>query len=729
MTVKKDSALTAQDEYTLTEQKPADRPEVKDYDTPKYFEKLVLTPEQQERLIREVWDELDAIKAERNERKLEAKWKALDSQYEGVVEEDELRAFNLCRRVTKIKVDAVERLVMKAFWKSDPKFSITARPEFERQGGEEVCQAQEDYLDYTIDNEIPFLPSERRTVHSAVVKGTGIKKWNHEIRREKRKRPECYDGTKKKPAFLPNGQPKLDEKRQPVFINTGLESFLRAYPDAPVQYPGFVKKLEEGKKISLMVEYEETTYNNPMPTHIPLKDFYVRVMCDGYEGMKTEKLLVERQNFSWWKLKKKEKQGHFYNIDELLYDTAEDKKVEKKNANHATKNYDILECTFHFKLNPSDEEEVKIICWIAEERKVVIGSILYPYHALDCVYNVKQIANIWEGFYQPGLAEYLTDNNIAENAILNFTLEGALAANTITPVAETDSPLHAQFLDKRWAHGVPLEKKKGEEVDFLNKYIGGFNHTQLLTLLEFLGRDDGDVVGVSQLVTGRESALDPNAPASKTLALLQQSGIHVEDYIDALSPAAARDADMILQIMYQMSEEGAKYRPRPDRVVGSDPFMMIDRQAMIARTNIQSQAKAFNMNEANEKVEDLALYKTVRMEPIIARNPKSVYVILKSLIKGWSPKWRNKIDEILPPLEQFQAEQQRLIAQGVAQFLQGKLQAAQQAGQEGFTDQPPVIAEQLMAVISDLVGESTTTPSPEVVAAREKEAKNAPQPV
>lgn len=728
MTVKKDASLTYQDDFTLTEQEPA---KGKDYDseTPKYMEKLKLTEEQQERILKEIKEELDAIKKEREDRGLEKKWAVLEAQYEGIVDEDELRAFNLCRRVTKIKCDAVERLTMKAFWKSEPKFSITARPEFERQGGEEVCQAQEDYLDYTIDNEIPFMPAERRTVHSAVVKGTGFKKWFHEIRREKRKRVECYDGSKQKPAFRPDGQPAVDEKGQQLMSNPGLESFLRAYPDAPAQYPAFVAKLMAGKKIDLVVEYEETTYNNPMPTNIDLKDFYVRVDCDGYEGMKTEKLLAERENYTWWKLKKKEKQDYFYNIDELLYENEADKAANKKKENYASEKYDVLLCTFYFKLNPDDEEEVKLMVWVAEKKWKVIGSILYPYYALDCIYNVKHIANIWKGIYQPGLAEYLTDNNIAENAILNFTLEGALAANTITPVAESNSPVHSQFLDKRWAHGVPIEVKAGEKVDFLNKYIGGFNHTQLLTLLEFLGRDDGDVVGVNQLVTGRESELDPTAPASKTLALLQQSGIHVEDYIESLAPAAARDADMILQIMYQMSDEGRKYRPRPERIVGSDPFKIIDRQDMIARTTIVSNAKSFNLNEANERTEDLALYRTVRTEPLIARNPKSVYVILKSLIKGWSPKWRNRVEEILPPLEQFQAEQQKLIAQGVAQFLQQKLQDAQAAGQPGFTDQPPVIVEQLMAVISDLVGESATPPTPEVQAEREKEAKNAPQPV
>jgi hypothetical protein len=715
MIINRDQSLNPQDNYTLKEADPK-KPEDKDDDTPIYMETLDLTKEQQERLLTEVKEELDEIKKEREELKLEQKWRALENQYEGQVEEDAIRQFNLCRRVTKVKCDAVERLVMKAFWKSDPKFSISPRPEFDRQGGRELCQAQEDFLDYKIDNTIPFDAPERQTVHSAAVKGTGIKKWFHEIRREKRRREEFYDGSKIKMIAGPDGQP--------VEINQGLIDFAKAYPDAQNQYPAFIKKIQSGKKVRLVAEYEETVYNDPLPTNVSLKNFYVRVGCAGYEGLKTQKLIVERlPSLTWWELKLRERQKRFYNIDELMYKDGDSKKDNKKKENYSNEKYDILECTYQFKLKETDEDEIKIIVWVAEDRWIVVGSILYPYYAIPCVYNPKYIATIRDGFYQPGIAEYLTDNNIAENAIINFTLEGALAANTITPIADRDNPVHAQFLDKRWAHGIPIETKEGKPIDFLNKYIGNFNHTQLLTMLEFLGRDDGEVTGINQLMTGQESRLDPTAPAAKTIALLQASGINIEDFIDNLLPSATRDADMILQLYYQMSEEGEKYAPKPERVVGSNPFSTLSRSDMIARTNIQSRAKSFNYDEITEKQEDLALFSTIRQEPIITRNPQAVYVLLKHLIRGWSKKWKNLVDQLLPPLEQFQQQQQQLIAQGVAQFLTQKLKEAQAAGQEGLTDEPPVIVQQLLAVISDLQGESMTLPPKEVVQEREKQAK------
>lgn len=707
-------ALTQEDEYKLTEVKPEPKDQDSEYDIPKYMEQIELTKDQEERLLMELKKEFEAIKKERSEKGLEEKWKALENQYEGVMEEDELRQFNLSRKVTKIKCDHVERMIMKAAWKTEQKFSVTARPQFEREGGRQVVDAQSDFLDYKLDNDIPFLEPQRKAVHTSVVKGTGILKWSYEIRREKRKRPECYDGSKTESIQTPQGQ--IIEK------NLGLEQFLKAYPDGAEKHEGIIKKLLAGKKVELQVEYEETTYNDPWPTHVKLEDFYVRVCTDGYEGLKTTRLIVERQEYNYWQLRRMERQKKFYNIDQLIYDKDE-KGDNKEKEGYETEIYKILECTFYFKLDPKDEEETKFIFHVAEDKWVVIGARDYSYYAIPCVYNPHYLAKIWEGFYQPSLAEYITDNNIAENAILNYMLEGVMTANTITPIVDSDNPAFGQFLEKRWAHGIPIETTGGKPIDFLGKYIGNFNHPALLTMLEFLGREDGDITGVNQLQTGRESALDPSAPAQKTAMLIQQSGINIEDYIDAMTPSFNRSAEMILQLYAQHNEEGGKYKPRPEKVVGSNPFSVISRQDMIARTNIQSQAKAFNMDEINLKAELLSLWQLMRQEPLFNQNPEAVYSFLKMIVKSWSKQARNVIDQILPPLAQFKQQQQMLVAQGVAQFLQGKVQEAMMGGQTEFLEKPPAMAQQLMQVIGLLTKESATPPTKEEVQAREKEQK------
>jgi len=725
MIVKTDESLEKKDqEYTMEAVAVAVKPSKSDddYNTPKYMKRLKLSKEQEERLVKEIWDELDAIKKERDAKKLDSKWRALDNQYEGNVEEDSLRQFNLCRRVTKVKADTVERLIMKASWKSDPLFSISARPQFEREGGRETTEAQEDFLDYKFDNDIPFIAPQRKTIHSAIVKGTGILKWFHVLKREKRIREETYDGSKTEVTMI---------QGQQAILNKGLESFVKAYPDAKTEYMTFYNKLLSGKKIEIVVKYEETIYNDPLPTNVPLKDFYVRTATKGYEGLKDTQLIVERQNYNWWEMKQMEREKKFYNIDELMYKSGDKDRMKndrEKKANYANESFDVLECTYYFRMkddvvssNDSESSPDKIIVWIAEERKMVIGCIRYPYYAIPCIYVPHYISSIWDGFYQPGLAEYITDNNIAENAILNFTLEGALAANTITPIADINNPVHAQFLDKRWTHGVPIETKDGKPIDFLQKYIGGFNHQQLLSMMEWLSRDDGNLT-VNDLVSGRESEIDPTAPAKKTMMLLQQSGISVEDYVDVIAKSFEITAGIVLQLYYQMSEEGLQYSPRPERVTGDpETFKKISKSDMKARTNIQSQAKSFNFDSVNEKVEDLAFFQTFRAEPIIARNPDAIYKMLKIIMKGWSKKWKNNVEQILPPLADFKKEQQMMVAQGVAQFLKEMMTSAAQAGQSELPMDPEAIAGQLMQVIETLMKDQATNPSEDEIKEMEKQ--------
>ena len=712
--IKSDSAtLTDEQDYEIEESK-IKKPEKgdDDYGIPAYMEQIELSKEQEERLLMELRKEFDAIKKEREDKGLERKWRALDNQYEGIMEEDSLRQFNLSRKVTKIKCDAIELKIMQAAWKTEQKFAVTARPQFEREGGQEVVDAQSDFLDYKLDNDIPFMEPQRKVVHQAVIKGTGILKWNYEIKRERRKRPECYDGAKTETIQTPQG---MMEK------NVGLEQFMKAYPDAAVKHAGIIKKLLAGKKVELMVDYEETTYNDPLPKHVRLEDFYVRVCTDGYEGLKTTRLIVEREEYNYWQLKQMERQKKFYNINQLIYE-ADEKGDKKEREGYESENYKVLECTFYFKLKPEDEEETKFVFNIAEDKWVVIGARDYPYYSVPCVYNPHYIAKIWEGFYQPSVAEYITDNNIAENAILNFMLEGVMTANTITPIVDSDNPAFAQFLEKRWAHCIPIETTNGKPMDFLSKYIGNFNPQSLLTMLEFLGREDGDITRVSQLQTGRESALDPSAPASKTAMLMQQSESGIADYLDVMMPSFNRSAEMILQLYAQHNEEGGKYKPSPERVVGSNPFSVISRQDMTARTNIQSQAKAFNFDDLNEKQELMTAWQLIRPEPIFNQNPEAVYAFLKMIMKAWSKKTRNLVEQILPPLAQFKKQQQMLVAQGVGQFLQTKAQEMVQAGQQEFLDEPGAMAEQLMQVIGGLMKDSGTPPSKEEVEAREAQS-------
>jgi len=687
-----------------------------DNDMPQYLNHLTYSKEQVERLRTEVFDEFEYLKKERDELNLPEKWKMLENQFAGKLQADSYRQFNLHRQLTKTKVRTVVGRIMSALFKPDTLFSVFSRPEFATQGGSEVCEKQEDFLDYKIDEVIPLKSPMRKVAKSSVVKGVGVLRALHEIKRENRRREETYKGVLE-PLLDPETGEIIREPNSDMPIydeskNTGLIDFVSTYPDTLHLYPGYIEKLKKGKEINLVIEYTETTYNDPKPVYVEVENFYVRNSVEGYEGLKDTLMIVEREKFNWWELKKEEKLGNFENIDELMY-TDGDKKEKAKD--YKQREYNILRCTYYFSEKEDDEDEKKIVCWFDEENKIFLGAINYPYYGIASYYIPFYIIDEDLGFYKCGLAEDLTDSNIAENAILNFVLEGALIANTVTPIAPEGSAVDTQLLEKRWVHGMTLNAVPGE-VDFLNKYMGRFDIGGLLNLMNYLVKMDDDISGVSSLMTGRADPIDPRAPATKTMALLEQSGESINAYLEVFALSVNITATVLLQMYHQISrEDGILYRKSAERSVGGDPFASISRSEIIAKTNIQSQAMAYNFDKLDEKRTTLALHQVLREDPIIKQNPDAVHYLVQSLIKSWSPKWKNNIQKILPPMEEFQKQKLMLGLQAVDAYVQGKIKDAELGGID-----PKFDPEELVSSVSQYVQESITPPSKEEVQAREQ---------
>jgi hypothetical protein len=462
-----------------------------------------------------------------------------------------------------------------------------------------------------------------------------------------------------------------------------------------------------------VASYKETTYNDPRAKFVNLKDFYVRLNTDGYAGLKTTKLIVKRENYNYWELLTEEKKGNFTDIEKLVSD---EKTPDKKIANYENLDWDVLKCTYYFKLDEKDEEATKIVCWISEEKKIILGVADYPWYAIDCVYIPYYYKKKYEGFYQPGIAEDLTDNNLAENAILNLTLEGAYIGNTVTPITK-DPKVMAQFLEKRFTHGVPIEGD-AKNIDFLQKYmrptdIGGL-------IMQYLVKGDDDASHITSGMSGQETPSDPNAPASKTIALLRQSGIDIDDFIMHVIPSFNEIGYILLNMYYQMSKEGVDYQPRPERVVGKNPFATLERNDMIARTNLQAMAYAYQFDKVNEKNEDLALYQVVRQEPLIAKNPEAVYTLLKNIVENWSVKWKNISNKLLPSLSDFKKMQVQTALQGVALYVKSVLDNSKMTNTE-----PEFDVKALLPVIADLEAMLVTPPSEEAIKAKQQQDKEA----
>ena len=101
----------------------------------------------------------------------------------------------------------------------------------------------------------------------------------------------------------------------------------------------------------------------------------------------------------------------------------------------------------------------------------------------------------------------------------------------------------------------------------------------------------------------------------------------------------------------------------------------------------------------------------------MAQYPEAIYVMAKNVIKSWSKKWANQIDQIMPSPDKFKRSQLMAAVQAIAIYTKQLIANSQ------ITGQPPQIdPKQLMAIMQQAQVEAVTPPSKEVMKEREQNA-------
>lgn len=705
-------------DYTLKAVKPKNDPDSDE--TPQYQQTIDLTEKQADRLMEAGIREFKAIVAEKDELGIDEKSGMLQNQYDGIMEQNQDQQFSLHMHTTKIKIDAIVRSAKTSFIDSDPKFAITPQPGYaakDSRSADEVCQQQQDFLDFAISQELNLESPFEMALYSAAIKAVGILKFPWKYRQEKRQREECYEG-----KFIVQGV----INGRAVVKNPGLELFVQQYPDAQKRYPVLYEKVQRGKTIYVQADYNEVVYNNPDPQYIENENFYVYDYVDGLKGIKSARCICERQKYTWSELRDMERSEGWSNIDSMRFPgsvrsssykqmtESQRKEADKEFKDADTRKYPVIEQTYFFNIDDTGDigDEVKVKFWWSEDREVLLHCQHYPYENISTEYIPIYMRRIRPGFWQNAMsiASDLSDSNLAENALVNFMLEMAWIETTVTPVIKEGSPSEKQLMTRRWNHGVPIVIKKdasevSKEITFLQKPQS--QAAGMIPIIQYLLKQDDDVTGVSSLMSGRESPTDPRAPAIKTIALLKQSGLNIESYVKTALPSFNEIAVVLLALYYQMTEDSKAFLTRKtvQDLTNSNPFKRITRQQMVAKTNIKSQAYAFALDKIQEKQENIALYSVLRSEIAARGDAESLDNLVRSLIESWSPQWKTRVGLVWPTLSEFKQRQLKMAAQGCMAYMQQLKQQEQVSGVPAQAD-----AQKLIAMLGQLQQMSMASP-------------------
>jgi hypothetical protein len=674
--------IKVDEEYAIRNQTSEEKEKWEGADVPEYRIQLDLNEEQKSRLMKQVKAEFDALKKEREELGLTKKWEERDAQYDGQLAPIKFIEFAIDVRESKIKVDTIVRALKEAFLPEDGDIvDVSPRPDTARKDGWQIAEKQQQFIDFAMDEEVKPEMAFSKVFTSGVKKFVGIMKQVWAYKQEIRRREEHWEGKLVQVDTKPDGTP--------IMFNEGLRNFLNMYPDAPKRYPAQVKKLLAGESIDIVVAYKEQIDNNPEYKYIKIEDFYVRNCCDYNKGLRYEHLITERQDYSYWELKKKEANEEFKDVGRL-FDAVEGNTDDAGGSDFMTKTYDVMEHTTYFRINENDEDETKIKLWTDEDVEDYLGAEQYPYYSIDCDYTGFWPKENDKGFY--GNAESimydLRDTHIAQDALISLVLHSIYIRNIITPIVRSGSDAETMFLDHDFKNGKPIP------VDDLTDDVGkAFGFVQWpvtdtnggLAMLEKLKRIGSDVSRVTDLVTGNASELDPSAPASKTIALLQQSGMGIKEYIKNILPSFNITASNLLQLYYQMSTEDRKYRIRQKskQVTGKDIFENIKREEMVVKTNIQSRAATFVFDKVNEKREALVALQSVQNSPYLQTMPEVQWKAFRIFMSTFGGRWKTFADSDLPSPDQFKKQQMGVAMQAIAALFQ------QAQAQSEVTGVPP----------------------------------------
>lgn len=728
-------------EMTLQELTPQEREEEEKL-IPKYMSRFEPKEIDKERIIKEISNEIEAIDEEWGESGVVDRWDELDDMYYGNMQPPvQDQQYNIKRGTAQNKVDIITNKITEAILEPDPMFSVTPRPEDEAKNADEAnqfkidAQAQSDFLDFGMDEEVPIRRPLEMTVRSSVLKNLGWLNIDQKVEVESKKREEVFTGNPKwsivdqekgrKIEITKEAAQRIKREKPEVEIewtNTELDRFLRDYPDDAKKFPGIAKKIARGEKVSLLITYKEIVYNAPFTEYVDNKDLKVRKGIDNYQDVCTTQLVAEREEYTWWELKQLEEKEYFYDIDKLIKDEDNQKDADK---NYANEKYEIWKCTFITNVTEGDEDKVKAEYWVSleEDNKIMVGSKFFDFYAFGSKYVPFITKNVSKGLInQSGVGDTMIDDDVVMNEFTNFLIEGMKIASNITPITDEGSATDMQFLENRFSPGLSMQRTQGEVIDFLQNHIKPPDVSGILAIMQWVQQGVDNKTMVSSILTGQDSPTDPRAPATKTIAQMNASNINIKPYILSIKNSINQVAYMILAIYAQMTEEGRRYRAKPGEVVGKDPFKTITRAQLSAKTNIQTQSMAFAIDKIREKQELVAFYQLIRTEPLFAQDPEQVRVLLKTIAKAWSPLIKNTIDSLLPAKGELQKKMAITAIQATKVYIEQKIAEAKSINPENpKLDFNP---QELMARLAEATKFIGTPPSKDEAESIEERQKN-----
>ncbi len=299
---------------------------------------------------------------------------------------------------------------------------------------------------------------------------------------------------------------------------------------------------------------------------------------------------------------------------------------------------------------PGEKRERLFLCTYSHETKKCLGISKYPY-TRHCAIPFRIIR-------RPGrmigksVPEQLEDMNASIDASINY--EENSDAIEMAPVFKGKKTLKNRdtdfdpALEENWIRpGATLWLE--EPNDFKSMEIQGSDKNSAKARRQEIIRYAEMLIGPTQLLSGQESKVDPNAPGNKTIALIQQSNMRIEDYINEFRLGFDEMGEFIKALNYQFGSSSMDYADRDGNVNS------LERGLFKGAGKMSTHGVTVNLSPEVEFQKAMQWWAILKDEPMVGGEPGRRRQLLSDLLVSG----RNPSRDALMPSKPEVAEAQK----------------------------------------------------------------------
>lgn len=486
--------------------------------------------------------------------------------------------------------------------------------------------------------------------------------------------------------------PVIDtEDSSDVLYITNEMEFMEHFPnpqDSGLSLQEFISLKQEAMQateddpLEIPIREEKVLYQGPRAEVVELVDFVVLPATAKSIKRADARGYGKRFYMRKGEVKRKSKEGFYYSeeVKKLFGNSTGSEPTSYQRSkdfaqglSRSGKSEDccLFELVYRFTLSPGGKEE-KLLVVYSLEKDCILSARLYPYRVDN--YSLFRIESKPNQLIGNSIPWGLSDLNDEVDAQHNQRINSRTISQVPSFKAGMDikGEFDPQALENQWRPGVifwlrdfdKFEQFKVQPTDLGSSIQEEQNTLKYCTL--WAGLDPFAFSGLPQ-------SDDPDAPGNKTIALIGQANLRMDDPLAELREGVEETGRICMSHEYQFGPPMLEYQAQDgvQKIKKS-----VSKRWLRGVWSVNMHGVTVAMNPEAEFAKWMAIYKLLVIEPVIANSAKRRIEILKQALRNGRISGREKI---LPSIEEIEQEEIEMMA--AAQVKAQQMMAQQQEQQ------------------------------------------------